>query len=261
MGGYYQGWNDFWTNIGTVLDSAAADIQQGWNDAWTAVSDFVSDIWEGITDTIETAINGIIGLVNGMISAVVGGVNAVIGVLERILGFDVPEWAQGALGARAGIGFNIDPITAPQIPYLAQGAVIPANHEFLAVLGDQTNGTNVEAPLETIQEALAEVYGRPGRTGHHDPLCRATWRELARLLNPYIDKENNRRGAQAGEREVCTDVSLWMALATTLTCCSLKRTADFLTSTPSARRSGDLERELIGVYFNYKLELGPGIEP
>ena len=189
-----QGWNDFWANIGTALDSAAADIQQGWNDAWTAVSDFVSDIWDGITDTIETAINGIIGLVNGMISAIVGGVNGVIGVLNGF-GFDVPEWAQDKLGVER-VGFNIDPITAPQIPYLAQGAVIPANHEFLAVLGDQTNGTNIEAPLATIQQALAEVM--EAYTGQQDITIRfaGDLAQLARVLKPYIDKEENRRGAK-----------------------------------------------------------------
>lgn len=189
-----QGWNDFWTNIGTALDSAAADIQQGWNDAWTAVSDFVSDIWEGITNTIETAINGIIGLVNGMISAIVGGVNGVIGVLNGF-GLDVPEWAQDKLGVER-VGFNIDPITAPQIPYLAQGAVIPANHEFLAVLGDQTNGTNIEAPLATIQQALAEVM--EAYTGQQDITIRfaGDLAQLARVLKPYIDKEENRRGAK-----------------------------------------------------------------
>lgn len=189
-----QGWNDFWANIGTALDSAAADIQQGWNDAWTAVSDFVSDIWEGITDTIETAINGIIGLVNGMISAIVDGVNGVIGVLNGF-GFDVPEWAQDKLGVER-VGFNIDPITAPQIPYLAQGAVIPANHEFLAVLGDQTNGTNIEAPLATIQQALAEVM--EAYTGQQDITIRfaGDLAQLARVLKPYIDKEENRRGAK-----------------------------------------------------------------
>lgn len=189
-----QGWNDFWTNIGTALDSAAADIQQGWNDAWTAVSDFVSDIWEGITDTIETAINGIIGLVNGMISAIVGGVNGVISVLNGF-GFDVPEWAQDKLGVER-VGFNIDPITAPQIPYLAQGAVIPANHEFLAVLGDQTNGTNIEAPLATIHQALAEVM--EAYTGQQDITIRfaGDLAQLARVLKPYIDKEENRRGAK-----------------------------------------------------------------
>lgn len=189
-----QGWNDFWTNIGTALDSAAADIQQGWNDAWTAVSDFVSDIWEDITDTIETAINGIIGLVNSMISAIVGGVNGVISVLNGF-GFDVPEWAQDKLGVER-VGFNIDPITAPQIPYLAQGAVIPANHEFLAVLGDQTNGTNIEAPLATIQQALAEVM--EAYTGQQDITIRfaGDLAQLARVLKPYIDKEENRRGAK-----------------------------------------------------------------
>lgn len=189
-----QGWNDFWTNIGTALDSAVADIQQGWNDAWTAVSDFVSDIWEGITDTIETAINGIIGLVNGMISAIVDGVNGVIGVLNGF-GFDVPEWAQDKLGVER-VGFNIDPITAPQIPYLAQGAVIPANHEFLAVLGDQTNGTNIEAPLATIQQALAEVM--EAYTGQQDITIRfaGDLAQLARVLKPYVDKEENRRGAK-----------------------------------------------------------------
>lgn len=189
-----QGWNDFWTNIGTALDSAAADIQQGWNDAWTAVSDFVSDIWDGITDTIKTAINGIIGLVNGMISAIVGGVNGVIGVLNGF-GFDVPEWAQDKLGVER-VGFNIDPITAPQIPYLAQGAVIPANHEFLAVLGDQTNGTNIEAPLATIQQALAEVMEAYTRQQDITIRFAGDLAQLARVLKPYIDKEENRRGAK-----------------------------------------------------------------
>lgn len=45
----------------------------------------------------------------------------------------------------------------PRIPYLAKGAVIPPNQKFLAVLGDQKHGTNIEAPLDTIQEAVALV--------------------------------------------------------------------------------------------------------
>ena len=43
------------------------------------------------------------------------------------------------------------------IPALARGAVIPANKEFLAVLGDQKHGTNVEAPLDTIRQASEEA--------------------------------------------------------------------------------------------------------
>ena len=51
------------------------------------------------------------------------------------------------------------------IPYLAQGAVIPPNREFLAVLGDQKQGTNIEAPLSTIEQALENVMNRRGYGG------------------------------------------------------------------------------------------------
>lgn len=50
----------------------------------------------------------------------------------------------------------------PAIPRLAQGAVIPPNREFLSVLGDQSSGTNVEAPLETIKQALVEALSKSG---------------------------------------------------------------------------------------------------
>ena len=41
---------------------------------------------------------------------------------------------------------------------------------------------------------------------------------------------------------------------------SVKRPADFLDKYAERTENGDLERELIGVYFNYKLQLGPGID-
>lgn len=43
------------------------------------------------------------------------------------------------------------------IPALARGAVLPANKPFLAIVGDQTSGTNVEAPLSTIKQAVRDV--------------------------------------------------------------------------------------------------------
>lgn len=41
---------------------------------------------------------------------------------------------------------------------------------------------------------------------------------------------------------------------------SVKRTADFLDKYAERTENGDLERELIGVYFNYKLQFGPGVD-
>lgn len=189
------GWNNFWKGLSLLLSMAGAALNAVWTAAWSALADTVSSIWDGITSVVRGAVNDIIRIINGMISAIVGGMNAVIGLLNGF-SFDVPEFAQDALGT-AKVGFNIDPITASQIPYLAQGAVIPANHEFLAVLGDQTNGTNVEAPLETIQQALAEVLTE---WGGQDITIRFAasggLEQLVRLLMPYIDKEKARRGAR-----------------------------------------------------------------
>ena len=156
--GLLDGLASKWENITGWL----RDLKQNFVDAWdnirakttetfNSLGQTISDIWNGIGETIKTAVNGIIGFINRMISAVVTGINAVINALNG-LSFDLPDIFGGG-----HVGFHISTLTAPQIPYLAQGAVIPANREFLAVLGDQSHGTNVEAPLDTIKQAVAEV--------------------------------------------------------------------------------------------------------
>ena len=134
-----------------LTDFLSAVFRGNWDAAWQAIGNTVSTVWDKMTNAIKTAVNGIIGFINRMISAVVTGINAVINALNG-LSFDLPDIFGGG-----HVGFHISTLTAPQIPYLAQGAVIPANREFLAVLGDQNRGTNVEAPLDTIKQAVAEV--------------------------------------------------------------------------------------------------------
>ena len=134
-----------------LADFLSAVFRGNWDAAWQAIGNTVSTVWDKMTNAIKNAVNGIIGFINRMISAVVTGINAVINALNG-LSFDLPDIFGGG-----HVGFHISTLTAPQIPYLAQGAVIPANREFLAVLGDQSHGTNVEAPLDTIKQAVAEV--------------------------------------------------------------------------------------------------------
>lgn len=112
--------------------------------------------WNGLTTIFKGVVNGIIGMVNGLIRSVVNGINTIIRALNQVK-FTLPDW--DVLGNLAGKSYSISlkTITAPQIPYLAKGAVLPANRPFLAMVGDQKHGTNVEAPLATIQEAVALV--------------------------------------------------------------------------------------------------------
>ncbi len=154
VAGLLNGITAAWGNITGFFGNALADIKKAFSDAWNSVRDTAANIWDGIVGAIKGAINGIISAINGMISGVVNGINIVSQTLNAI-SFDIPSWVPGFGGIT--FGFNLPQISAPQIPLLAQGAVIPPNREFLAVLGDQRHGTNIEAPLATIEEAVARV--------------------------------------------------------------------------------------------------------
>ena len=58
--------------------------------------------------------------------------------------------------------WGVNPLPVPQIPMLARGAVIPANRQFLAVLGDQRNGNNLEAPESLLRQIVREEAGGAG---------------------------------------------------------------------------------------------------
>lgn len=89
------------------------------------------------------------------INSAIDVINRFIGWVNRSLTFTIPPI--NIAGQNVFGGASIQLVNLPTIPKLAQGAVIPPNREFLAVLGDQSHGTNVEAPLSTIQEAVALV--------------------------------------------------------------------------------------------------------
>ena len=148
------GWSNFWSSISEKFNALKSALGSTWNSFWSGLASGVASIWNGIVNTVRGAVNALIGFINGMLSGIVNGLNSAIDVLNR-LSIDVPDWVPVVGGNH--LGFNVAHITAPQIPYLAQGAVIPPNREFMAVLGDQSHGTNVEAPLATIQQAVAAV--------------------------------------------------------------------------------------------------------
>lgn len=115
--------------------------------------------WEGIKDIFKGVWNTIIDLLNGAINIIIRGLNWLIKQMNKI-SFDVPSWVP-AIGGKS-IGVNISYISENVLPHLAKGAVIPANDEFLAVLGDQTHGNNIEAPEGLIRKIVREESGGSG---------------------------------------------------------------------------------------------------
>ena len=129
--------------------------------ALTTLSTKWKGVWEGIKTITRNVANKIIGVINRLLSGFERMINNVVNGLNK-LSWDAPGWLTKLTGIQS-FGFNLPNVTVPQIPTLAQGAVIPPNREFLAMLGDQSSGTNVEAPLETIKQALVEALGENGR--------------------------------------------------------------------------------------------------
>lgn len=115
--------------------------------------------WEGIKDIFKGVWNTIIDLLNGAINIIIKGLNWLIKQMNKIH-FNVPSWVPFVGGK--SIGVNISYISENVLPRLAKGAVIPANDEFLAVLGDQTHGNNIEAPEELIRKIVREESGGSG---------------------------------------------------------------------------------------------------
>ena len=153
-----QGFSEVFGKIGQNVGDTVGYIL----DALYSMSHFLSGVlagdwqqaWNGMGSTVKYCVNTVIGFLNGMLSAVTGALNSVVRAVNT-LRFAVPDWVPG-IGGEV-LGFQLSPVATPQIPYLAKGAVLPANKPFLAVVGDQKHGTNVEAPLETIQQAVAAV--------------------------------------------------------------------------------------------------------
>ena len=178
-------------NLGEIVGASI----EGLVDSFAGLVEFVAGVltgdWDraltGLKDLALGWVNGTIGYINAMVKAAVDGLNVIIDALNAIGTIKLPNWS--VLGDLAGksFGINIPRLTAPQIPYLANGAVIPPNAPFAAILGDQRHGTNIEAPLSTIQEAVALVmqdFAAENMAGHE-----ATVGVLRQILSAVLGIE------------------------------------------------------------------------
>ena len=156
-----------------------------------ALKDKILNIWNKIKDGIKEPLNAIIAAVETMVNAFVKALNKLIDGINELGTMKMPDWAK-KLGVQ-DISLNIPRLQEVSLPKLAQGAVIPPNREFMAVLGDQPSGTNIEAPLETIKEALAEVMGNQTQAVG-SAVMQLDGQTFARLVTPYVVSELSRQG-------------------------------------------------------------------
>lgn len=166
-----------------VIDFVVGVFTGDWTKAWDGVKEIFKGIWNGIVAIIEAAINFIIDGVNLLISAL------------NTIHFDIPDWVP-LIGGKS-FGINIPLVSQVALPRLAEGAVIPPNREFLAVLGDQKSGTNIETPLSTMVQAFKQAMNESGGSGRPiTVVLQLDRRELGRVVYKLNNEETQRVGVK-----------------------------------------------------------------
>lgn len=151
---------------------------------------------EGLKNFAKGIFNSVLTIFGSLVNLIIKGLNWLIEKINSIE-FDVPEWVPFIGGKK--LSPSIGPIKEWQIPQLAQGAVIPPNREFLAILGDQKSGTNIETPLSTMVDAFKQAInetGMGGNRGGGDIVLKIDGKTFARVTNPYYKSENGRIGVK-----------------------------------------------------------------
>lgn len=149
-----------WDGIKSAFKSAPEWFQSKFRDAWQKVKDVFSTggrIWSGIKEGIESTfravVNAIIRGMNTIIAVPFNRINSMLNTIRNAHFLGISPFQNM---------WGVNPLPVPQIPMLARGAVIPANRQFLAVLGDQRNGNNLEAPESLLRQIVREEAGGAG---------------------------------------------------------------------------------------------------
>ena len=149
-----------WDGIKSAFESVPEWFQGKFRDAWQKVKDVFSTggrIWsgikEGIENTFRTVVNAIIRGMNTIIAVPFNKINSMLNTIRNAHFLGISPFQNM---------WGVNPLPVPQIPMLARRAVIPANRQFLAVLGDQRNGNNLEAPESLLRQIVREEAGSAG---------------------------------------------------------------------------------------------------
>ncbi len=162
----------FVTEFFTSTKETLANVLDAVKQIFTGIIQFLTGVftndwdtaWEGVKNIFKGVWNGVVSILEGAINLIIKGLNWLISQMNKI-SFDVPDWVPDWAGGGKTFGINIPSISEVQIPRLAQGAVIPPNREFMAVLGDQRSGYNIEAPADLIRQMVIEGIQAAGISG------------------------------------------------------------------------------------------------
>lgn len=152
-----------WDGITSVFGDVADWFKDKFSKAWEAVKNVFSKggkvfsgIKDGIASAFKTVVNTLIKGINKVIAFPFNKINDMLNDIRQVELFGFAPF---------GDLWGHNPLPVPQIPKLATGAVIPPRSEFMAILGDQRQGTNIETPEGLLRQIMREELGKLNTSG------------------------------------------------------------------------------------------------
>lgn len=209
-------WEDSASSVSTALGTMDTDTKDIMSKVMTTIQSYWSSvlintnqIWEAVAKKIEKELGNaltaaerisseIIGTMNNVISKVngsIGNINNALSGIERSFTFTYSY--TNPITKRPGTyrsWLNLPSVNT--VPYLATGAVIPPRSEFLAVLGDQKNGRNLEAPESLLRQIAREESGGKQGNNIYNISVSASGRNLLDIVLEEGELRRNRNGGR-----------------------------------------------------------------
>nr|DAD98927.1 MAG TPA: minor tail protein [Siphoviridae sp. ctOba29] len=197
ISGIIQIAKNYVTNLFAILKDAVSGSVDAFVRVWQGIIEFISGTfsqdwemaWTGIKDILAGVLNGIITLFENATNLCRNNINSILDLMQELTSFKLPDW----LGGFEFKGINIPRLDKIKLPRLATGAVIPPNREFLAVLGDQKQGNNIEAPESAIVAAVARGMAQYGG-GNQTAILKIGEQELGRIIFKLNKDQTQRVG-------------------------------------------------------------------
>lgn len=185
LGSVRQGFNKLVDTIIAPFRNLGETLKSIFSNAWQRVLNiFSATSFAGVASNIGATFKNII---NRLIS----GINNVVSKPFQTLGSAFATLRKVNILGGHPFGF-LPNIQAPQIPFLAKGAVIPANSPFVAVLGDQRSGNNIEAPERLIRQIMRdELAGLTDR--QRTEVVVSLKGEMAKFFQAFVEEYKKER--------------------------------------------------------------------
>lgn len=165
ISGYFK---QIWNTIKGIFAVVKAVLSGNFDDAWKAIKNIVNgwasyfrEIWQKIKDVFSGVKDFFKNIGSSIINGIKEGISNAWGNFKNWVGNLFGGLFGGKSAGQIELSSTLTSLDTAtyNIPALATGAVIPPNREFLAVLGDQRSGNNIEAPESLIRKIVREEAG------------------------------------------------------------------------------------------------------